>query len=63
MGQKMPEIDTEREAWTLILNGAESHVEDALPEDEHLTPEEHWKVVDRAMELIREIREEKDVAW
>jgi hypothetical protein len=38
-------------------------VEDALPEDEHLTPEEHWKVVDRAMELIRELREEKDVAW
>jgi len=59
----MPEIDIEREAWTFILNGAESYVEDALPEDEHLTSEEHWRVVDRAMELIRELRQEKDVAW
>ena len=58
-----PGIDTEREAWTLVLNGAESHVEDAIDEDGSFTPAEYEKITSRAMEIIHDLRIEKDVQW
>ena len=61
--QESVPVDTEREAWTLILNGAESHVEDAIDEDGSFTPDEYEKITSRALELIKQLREEKDIAW
>lgn len=62
-GQEPVPVDTEREAWTLILNGAESHVEDAINEDGSFTSDEYEKITSRAMELIKQLREEKDISW
>lgn len=59
----MPEIDVEREAWTLILNGAESYVEDAVDEDGSFTADEFEEITSRAMEVIKGLRKEKDVQW
>ena len=61
--QEPVEVDTEREAWTLVLNGAESHVEDAIDEDGSFTADEFEKITSRALQIIKELREEKDIYW
>lgn len=57
------EFDVEREAWTVVLNGAESFVEDYFNEDRAFTFEEHKQLVERAKEIITKLKKENDVLW
>lgn len=62
----MTELDAaiEREAWRMLLNAAESHVEDAINEDPDVTDDAAFNQIrDRAMDLIRELREQHNAPW
>jgi hypothetical protein len=50
----------EAAAWRLLLDGAESHVEDALDEAGDYEDGEFDAIRDRAMALIKELRKEHD---
>lgn len=58
-----PKLDFEREAWSLLLNGAEDHVKNDLNEDGTLTAEEHRKIIQLAEQFIDDLRKEHDVKW
>ena len=62
-GQDANEIDTDREAWTLILVGAESYVQNAFDDDRAFTAAEFERITSRALQLIKELRKEKDIYW
>lgn len=46
------------EAWKLVLSGAESHVEDAIDEDGQFDEATYDQILDRAMDIIKELRAE-----
>lgn len=50
--------DVDREAWKLVLEGAESHLDDVIDETGEYSPEDWDRVTDRAVELTRELRAE-----
>lgn len=56
-------IDAEREAWTLILHGAEHYVEDAYDEDGSFTADEFEEITSLAKRLIKDLRREHDILW
>lgn len=48
----------EREAWKLLLDGAESHWEDAIDEDDEFPEDVYQKILDRCGDHIKRLREE-----
>lgn len=59
-----PDARVETEAWRLLLDGAESYVEDAENEDpdDGFTDAEFDVIRDRAMDLIEELRTQHGVS-
>lgn len=54
----MDKTDIEVEAWRLVCNYAESGVEDDIDESDDYTEDDHDAIVERAMDIIRDLREQ-----
>ena len=51
------------EAWRMLLNGAESHLEDAINEDGDWSDEDFEEVLKGAREILRQLRAKHKVPW
>lgn len=63
MPKRYSDEQVEREAWRMLLNGAESHWEDDIDEGGKYPEDVYEKILDRCGDLIKRLRKEHDAPW